>query len=338
MMLKYLFLKYKRIIVINEISFIGDSIIFFWPMVNGLNSSIKDKEISVFHPHAHLFKPTNEPLQNRPLTEFYHQIEADDNTLVLAFIKSDGQLREHLKLSGFPSIVKGMVGLDFISFNLPDIDVSSNEFERKTIDATEIKYSYTNRETHIRSGFPLLKQTFSNVYEYAKICNESFFGLKGIDITSKENIIINEVNNQETFADLFDGPAPSQGRKYILINLICGTFKEDVQENYSHLINWIKETVSTAGKEDIAVWLLVDNKFPGIRKDLHLYAGNFFYLKERSSMYWTSLIKKAERVYSIDTGFLHIAHILNKNTVGFGGDVDFWFFKDKIIEIKETCI
>lgn len=50
-------------------------------------------------------------------------------------------------------------------------------------------------------------------------------------------------------------------------------------------------------------------------------------------MYWTSLIKKAEKVYSIDTGFLHIAHILNKNTVGFGGDVDFWFFKDKTVRI-----
>jgi hypothetical protein len=338
MRLKDLFLKYKHIILINQISFIGDSIIFFWPMVNGLKSVFLDKEIRVFHPHYNLFKPTNDTVRNRPLTEFYDQIKADENTLVLAFIKGDGQLKEYLKLSGFQSIVKGMVGFDFISFNLPDIDVSSNEFDRIRIDATEIKYSYTNRETHIRSGFPLLKQTFSNVYEYSKICNESFFGLKEMDIACKENIVINKVNNQETFADLFDAIAPYQERKYILINLICGTFKEGVQENYIHLLIWIKETVITAGKEDIAVWLLVDNKFPGIRKDLHLYAANLFYLKEHSSMYWTSLIKKAEKVYSIDTGFLHIAHILNKNTVGFGGDVDFWFFKDKIIEIKETCI
>lgn len=315
----------------------GDSIIFFWPLVNGLKSVFSDKEICVFHPHNHLFKPKNDTVQNRPLTEFYDQIKADENTLVIAFIKGDGHLKEYLKLNGFQSIVKGMVGLDFISFNLPDIDVSSNEFDRIRIDDTEIKYSYTNRETHIRSGFPLLKQSFINVYEYAKICNESFFGLKEMDIACKENIIIYEVNNQETYTDLFDALAPDQGRKYILINLICGTFKEDVQDNYAHLLNWIKATVSSAGKEDIAVWLLVDNKFPDIKKDLYISTSNLFYLKEQSSMYWTSLIKKAEKVYSIDTGFLHIAHILNKNTVGFGGDVDFWFFKDKTIEIKETC-
>lgn len=335
-MLNGLFLKYKRIIVVNEISFIGDSIIFFWPMVNGLISAFPDKEISIFHPHSNLFKPPNDTIQNRPLTEFYDQIKADENTLVIAFIKGDGHLKEDLKLNGFQSIVKGMVGLDFISFNLPDIDVSSNEFDRIRIDATEIKYSYTNRETHIRSGFPLLKQSFGNVYEYAKICNESFFGLKEMDIACKENIIIYEVNNQETFADLFDITHPAQDRKFILINFICGTFKEDVQENYAYLLNWIKETVTIAKKDDTDVWLLVDNKFPSLRNDLNQYANNLFYLKEQSRPYWTTLIKRAEKVYSIDTGFLHIAYILNKNTFGFGGSVDFWFFKDKILEIKKT--
>ena len=102
------------------------------------------------------------------------------------------------------------------------------------------------------------------------------------------------------------------------------------------MLNWIKEIVTTAKKEDIDVWLLVDNKFPIHRIDLHQYATNLFYLKEHSSLYWTSFIKKADQVYSIVTGFLHIAHILNKNTVGFGGDVDFWFFKDKIVNYLDS--
>ena len=333
-----LFLKYKHIIVVNEISFIGDSIIFFWPTVNGLISTFPDKGISVYHPHCNLFKPTNDEIRNNPLTEFYDQLKADENTLVLAFIKSGGQLKEHLKHNGFQSIVKGMVGLDFISLNLSDFGVPSNEFKRTTIDAIEIKYLFPNRETDSRSGFPLLRQTFSNVYEYAKICNKSFLGLKEMDIACKENITIIKVNNRETFADLFDAPAPAQERKYILINLICGTFKEDVQENYSYLLNWIKETVITNEKEDTDVWLLVDNKFPSLRNDLNQYAVNLFYLKEQSSLYWTSLIKNAEKVYSIDTGFLHIAHVLNKNTFGFGGDVDFWFLKDRTISLQDFTL
>jgi hypothetical protein len=333
-MLKDLFLKYKCIIYINEISFLGDSIVFFWPIVNGLISAFPDKEVSIFHSHFNLFKPTNDTIQNRPLIEFYDKIKTDENTLVIAFIKSDGQLKEHLKHNGFQSIVKGMVGLDFINLNLTDFGIFSNEFDRISIDSTEIKFLYTDRETDSQSGFPLLKQTFSNVYEYAKICNETFFGLIEMDIACEDNIIINKVSNRETFADLFDAPSPVQERKYILINLICGTFKEDVQENYSYLLNWIKEIVTKAEKEETDVWILVDNKFPSMRKDLHQYATNLFYLKEQSRPYWTFLIKYAEKVYSIDTGFLHISYILNKNTVGFGGDVDFWFFKDKIIEIK----
>jgi hypothetical protein len=122
-MLKNLFRKYKRIIVVNEISFIGDSIVFFWPMVNGLISAFPYNEVSVFHPHYDLFKPTNETIQNRPLNEFYDHLKTDETTLVIAFIKSDGQLREHLKLNGFQCIVKGMVGLDFICFNLPDFGI-----------------------------------------------------------------------------------------------------------------------------------------------------------------------------------------------------------------------
>ncbi len=336
--MKDLFLKYNRIIVVNENSYIGDSIVFFWPLVNALVSAYPDKEISVFHPHSNLFKPTNDAVQNSSLTEFYSQIKASENTLVIAFIKSDGQLKEHLKHYGFLSIVKGMVGMDFISLHLPDIVVPSSEFERKTIDANEINYFCTNREIDSRSGFPLLKQSFSNAYEYAKICNESFFGLKVMDTALQENIIFHELDSQETFNNLFVSKPPINGRKYIMINLICGTFKEDVQENYSCLLNWIKEKTTATEKEGTDIWLLVDNKFPSLRNDLKQYAVNLFYFKEHSSLYWTTLIKKAEKVYSIDTGFLHIAHILNKNTVGFGGDVDFWFFKDKIIEIKETCI
>ena len=146
-MLNSLFQKYDRILIINEITYIGDSIVFFWPTVNSLECAFPDKEISVFHPHFNLFKPTKDTIQNRPIIEFYDQLKADENTLVIAFIKSDGQLREHLKHNGFQSIVKGMVGLDCISLNLPVVGVSLNEYEEIYIDNNEIKYLYNNRET-----------------------------------------------------------------------------------------------------------------------------------------------------------------------------------------------
>ncbi len=331
--LEFDFFKIK---ILNEITYIGDSVIFFWPLVNALERALPDKEISVFHSHINLFKPLNDRTENKTLSEFYEEVEADKNTLIIAFLKSDGQLKAHLKLNGFQAILKGMVGMDFSVLNSNITQVSLDDYERLSIDDAEIKYLHKNREIDIQSGFPRLNKSFSNVYEYAKICNESFLGLKGMEIACKENIIFNEFNTLETFADFCDGPSFGQERKYILINLICGTFKEDVHKNYTYLLNWIKEIGAKAKKEDIDVWLFVDSKFPSLRNDLNQYAVNLFYFKEHSSLYWTTLIKKAEKVYSIDTGFLHIAHILNKNTFGFGGDVNFWFFKDRIIEIEKT--
>ena len=332
-MLNSLIQKYDRILIINEVTYIGDSIVFFWPLVNALVSAYPDKEISVFHHHSNLFKPSNDKIQNRPLTGFNDEIKADETTLVIAFIKSDGQLKEYLKCNGFQSIVKGMVGLDITTFNLADIGVVLHEYERLPIDSKEIKYLHTNLERDSQSGFPLLKQSFSNVYQYAKICNESFLSLNGIDTAFEENIVMHELDKIETFTDLFISSSPVEQRNYILINFISSSLKKDVQENYTNLLCWIRETVVVAKKKNLDVWLLVDNKFPNLRNDLHESHLNLFFLKEQTSLYWTTLMKKAEKIYSIDTGFLHIAHVLNENTFGFGGDVDFWFFKDKTIDI-----
>ena len=134
---------------------------------------------------------------------------------------------------------------------------------------------------------------------------------------------------------LFLPSQESNNLKFIIINLISGTFKKDVLDNYISLINWIKKIVAKSQDENLDVYLLSDNKFPDLRNDLEAHSGNLFFLKEESLPFWTQLIKHAEIVYSIDTGFLHISHVLNKNTYGFGGDVDFWFFKDKIIKIED---
>ena len=279
-MLISLFQKYYRVIIINEISYIGDSIVFFWPLVNGFVSAFPEKAISVFHLHSNLFKPASKKIYNGSLVEFYEDIKADENTLVIAFIKSDGLLKAHLKQNGFYSIVKGMVGLDFTALNFADISVFSQEFDRVYIDNKEIKCVCKNRDIDSESGFPVLSYPFSNVYDYAKVCNESFFGLKEMDIPCVENIIIHEFDSRETYVDLFVSPPP-QDRKYILINLICGTFKEDVQENYSSLVNWIKEVAAAAEKDETDVWLLVDKKFPSLRNDLSQHTYNLFYLKEQ---------------------------------------------------------
>ena len=352
--------NFNKIILINEVDYIGDSIIFFWPLVNKIADQFPDKEIQIFHPHLNLFKPIQTQVLNRSLTSFYEEENNAMDSIIIAFVKSDGKLKDYLKSKGLPAIVKGMVGLDYSSLNMPVI-VQQKEYEycinseghivadipeitmdiskflrrRKAIvDKIEIKYRCKNIEIDHMFGFPSLGQNFENVYEYAKICNETFFGLSNMNKAVEQNIMISDASIEDVKTALFLTPQESNNRKFILINLIAGTFKEDVSDNYFSLIKWIKKIIAKSQDENLDVYLMSDNKFPNLRNDLDTHSDYLFFLKEESLPFWTQLIKHAEMVYSIDTGFLHISHVLNKNTFGFGGDVDFWFFKDKTIRLR----
>jgi ADP-heptose:LPS heptosyltransferase len=317
------------------VDYIGDSIIFFWPLVNAIADEFPNKEIQVFHPHTNVFKPAHSQIIHKSLDSFYEREDDYLDTLFIAFVKSDGRLKDYLKSQGIPAIVKGMVGLDFSSLNMPDTVFQQNEFERVEVDRKEIKFRYKNRSIDEKSGFPRLAQQFKNVYEYAKICNETFFGLINMNKAFEQNIMISDTSIEDVKTPLFLTSQESNNRKFILINLIAGTIKKDVLEEYDSLVIWIQKVVSNSLNENLDVYLLANDNFPNLRTDLATRMDNLFFLKEDSLPYWTYLIKNAEMVYSIDTGFLHIAHILNKNTYGFGGDVDYWFFKDRRIDLKQ---
>ncbi len=359
--MKFLY-NFNKIILINEVDYIGDSIIFFWPFVNAIVDQFPDNEIQVFHPHPNVFNPTQPRVLNKSLISFYEEENNSVDSIFIAFAKSDGKLNDYLKSKGLPAIVKGMVGLDYSSLNmpvillqneegydyyiksvghivadLPEITMDLSKFLCRCnpiIDKIEIKYRWKNNLIDAKSGFPSLGQCFDNVYEYAKICNETFFGLTDMKMADAQNILVSNISIDDVNAKLFLPSKSSFNWKFNLINLTAGTIKKDVLEEYDSLVIWIQNIASNSLKENIDIYLLADNNFPNLRTDLATQADNLFFLNEDSLSYWTYLIKNAEMVYSIDTGFLHIAHILNHNTYGFGGDVDFWFFRDKIIDIN----
>jgi hypothetical protein len=335
MFLNVLFQKFRRLTIINEISYIGDSIIFFWPLVNAIVDEFPDKEIQVFHPHTNVFKPSHSQILHKSLDSFYEREDDHLDTLFIAFVKSDSLLKDYLKSQGFPAIVKGMVGLDFSLLNMPKANLQQKEFEQIKVDEDEIKYRYKNRCIDDKSGFPSLGQDVENVYEYAKICNETFFGLTNMKTAAAQNILVSDMSIEDVKANIFLPSTASFNGKFVLLNLIVGTIKKDVLEEYDSLVIWIQKVVSNSLNENLDVYLLANDNFPNLRTDLATRMDNLFFLKEDSLPYWTYLIKNAEMVYSIDTGFLHIAHILNKNTYGFGGDVDYWFFKDRRIDLKQ---
>jgi hypothetical protein len=331
-----MFLNYKRIIICNEISFIGDSIIFFWPLVNTIAKEFPQKEIQVFHPHPNVFKPIQTQVLNRSLTSFYKGENNAMDTIIIAFVKSDGELKNYLKLKEFPAVVKGMVGLDFSTLNMDKIAFNQSEYNEILVVENEVKYRNKNRSIDEKSGFPGLGKYFENVYEYAKICNETFFGLSNMNKAVEQNILVLDLSIYDVKSNIFSPSIASFNREFVLLNLIAGTIKKDVLEEYDSLVIWIQKVVSNCLKENLDVYILANDNFPNLRADLETHADNLFFLKEDSLPYWTYLIKNTEMVYSIDTGFLHISHVLNKNTFGFGGDVDFWFFKDRRVDLKKN--
>lgn len=324
------------IVLINEVDYIGDSIIFFWPLVNSIAKEFPQKEIQVFHPHPNVFKPIQTQVLNRSLTSFYKGENNAMDTIIIAFVKSDGELKNYLKSKEFPAVVKGMVGLDFSTLNMDKIAFNQSEYNEILVVENEVKYRNKNRSIDEKSGFPGLGQYFENVYEYAKICNETFFTLSNMNKAVEQNIVISDMSIEALKEALFSPSKKSNNRKFILINLISGTIKEDVSDKYFTLINWIKKIAEKSHDKNLDLYLISDNNFPYLRDDLETHSGNLFFLKEESLPFWTQLIKHTEIVYSIDTGFLHISHVLNKNTFGFGGDVNFWFFKDRRVDLKKN--
>ena len=158
--------NFNKIILINEVDYIGDSIIFFWPLVNNIAKEFPQKEIQVFHPHPNVFKPIQTQVLNRSLTSFYKGENNAMDTIIIAFVKSDGELKNYLKSKEFPTVVKGMVGFDFSLLNMPVIDLPQNEYDTIVVDSNEIKYRYKNIVVNDKSSFPCVNQNFKNVYEY----------------------------------------------------------------------------------------------------------------------------------------------------------------------------
>jgi hypothetical protein len=330
----YCFLNsYKTIVIINDSKYVGDSIIFFWPFVNMVVEAFSNKDIQVYHPHTNVFMPIQKKVYSDNLPAFYSKEFILKETIVIAFTLKRGRLKKFLQKNVIQSIVKDFGRLNFLMLNTPKQQVISDGFKCKSKSDLEHHYVSNIKAIHSDSGFTMLDKYFSNVYEYSKICNEKFLGFGSMNMAQTGNIIVHNFDLKNSIEEFIFPHTPFTMRKFIFINLICGTFKKDVLEKYDCLINFIKK-ISLQSKS-LNIFILADSNFSSLKSDLTDSLENIFFLRENSNSCWNTLIKKAEKVYSIDTGFLHIAHILNKNTYGFGGDVDFWFFNDKIIMLDD---
>ena len=47
--------NYKQIVLINEVGYIGDSCIFFWPIVESCVTCFPDKTFTIYHQYSEVF-------------------------------------------------------------------------------------------------------------------------------------------------------------------------------------------------------------------------------------------------------------------------------------------
>lgn len=322
---------HKTVIIINDSDYIGDSVIFFWPFINTLECHCLDSKLLIFHNHKNQFKPANDSTLSYNIKLFYKMSFSLKETLVIAFTSKFGRLKKYLERNDFKSIIKDFVGLNFITLNISVIFKNLNQIEFEIKENMEYDYSMKIKNIHSDSGFPMLNQHFSNVYEYSKICITNFLDLDSFIMAHEGNIHFREISLNDSWSDMTLTKVSNVNSNYILINLIAGSLKADVLDKYLSLLNWIEQL--SVKFNNYNVFILSDSNFSQLRFDIDNSFNNIYFLKDDIFEFWNALIFKANKVYSIDTGFLHIAHILNKNTFGFWGEVDFWFFKHKIIKI-----
>ncbi len=348
MNLKDTIVNYKQIVLINEVGYIGDSCIFFWPLVECLVTSFPDKPFTIYHKYSEIF---TSPFPNLAFVDLKNKREMEldqkkndfqiDDTLVISFISELSECSLFFKDKGYSLIYKGFVGFNFWTSNIEPIVLSSN-FSYDIIASENKTYKYqfslpASADTDL-GGFPTLGKPFSNVYEYAEICNTAFLGLEVPIKMDKSFIKISNPENKR-LNDLVIHPLKDENKPFVFFNFNVGNHKDKLLKK-------------RGGALDVFEGILMDSDFfdgfnfivtyPEMEMNLYEGLNNLILklkkqncvsiLKKDSKKYWTYLQMNAPKIISYDTGFVHLAYVLNEKVLSIGGDSQFWHFTNQVFE------
>jgi hypothetical protein len=162
------------IALVNEVKFIGDSAIFFWPLVDGLVSAFPEKKFLVYHPYENIFiSPSSNLVCYGAEETFIKEVCLYDTntTLVVAFVSKPTGIVSTLIQKEFKGLYKGFVGLDFWTFNLPVISFDTNIiFSREIQGENDNKYHFTVANSILvtsakRASFPEIGIPYESAYK-----------------------------------------------------------------------------------------------------------------------------------------------------------------------------
>lgn len=337
--------NYKQIVLINEVGYIGDSCIFFWPIVESCVTCFPDKTFTIYHQYSEVFNSLHTNLSCLDLKNINKQ-DSDtktdfkiEETLVISFISELGECSKYFRDKGFLLIYKRFVGLDFWTSNMESL-VFSSAFDYNVIASDNKTYKYQfevpalqDNSTNIRlSSFPPIGKFFSNVYEYAKICNSTFLGL---DVPLKLDASYLNISTPENkqFNDLFISPLKDESKPFVFFNFNVGNHKDKLLKTQGGLLDIFEGMLRGFNFFDRVNFII---SFPDMEMNLYLSLNNLIIkfnrensisiLKIESKVYWKYLQINASKIVSYDTGFVHLAYVLNDNVLSIGGDSQFWHF------------
>lgn len=345
MNIKDIIVDYEQIVLINDAGYIGDSCIFFWPIVESLVTYFPDKEFTIYHQYSEVFNSLKTNLSCLDLKDINkNKLDTKNNfkiedTLVISYCSELGECSKFYRDNGFLFICKRFVGMDFWTSNMETL-VLLSEFDYTIVASENKTYNYhfsvpalpENSTSFSLSGFPPIGKAYSNVYEYAKLCSSTFLDIDTPLKLHKSFIKIVTPENKQ-LNDMLIFPLKDEYKPFVFLNFNVGNHKEKLLKKPGGVLDLFEEMLMGSELFEELNFII---SYPEIEVNLYEGLNNLIIkfnkqnsisiLKKESKKYWNYLQIKALKIVSYDTGFVHLAYVLNENVLSIGGDSQFWHF------------
>ena len=356
--------KYKHLIVVSNIPYLGDNLTLTLPLVKFLKSFPLSNKIDVYMPYHSLFK-SDDSIQFYDCNNWLSiPTKVSEETLIISFSLIEGDLKKMLEgmrtdvLMGLnDTFVKffrcgnlisslescfyesDYFGQDYTEGIRAQLNLNSNYRNKKAYDETELVNmvkSYLDRINQNWDNHKYWSKIFngefsgtnnslySNIYEYDVWMFKLLFGSNYRWVNFKD-LIKPEYFQMSKNEILSTSSAP-----FIFVNINLNTSKLIWQNIECGILDYISAILKHSQENEYKVIFThpsFDVEVNDVVYDLFRDKNDFAsILFPKDIVDWIPFMKSAKAVVSFDTGFVHLAYLYNSNVLSIGGQSFFWHF------------
>ncbi len=168
---------------------------------------------------------------------------------------------------------------------------------------------------------------YKNVYEYNCVMYKLLFGIKYKWINFSNLLNIQTPNDYRDIS-----PEININGKFVFVNINVLSLREKLSNDQGGILDFLKLILNCYNSFNCPILInypefgeTLNNKIFSL---IHSFKINckVDIIPIDQKQYWLFIMQKAHKIVSFDTGFVHLAYLLNKNVLSAGGQSFFWHF------------